>query len=61
MDATTTVSVHADYGEFAPRWRLVFSATYWGSHFDDAAVRRLADSLTAALQPADPDGAGDAG
>ena len=30
---TTAYSVHADYGEISPRWRVVFTATYWGSHF----------------------------
>ena len=37
---TNTLGVHADYGAIAPRWRLVFGATYWRSRYSDAAVAR---------------------
>ena len=47
--STETVGVHADYGEVAPQWRLVFGASYWGSRYSDAAVRRLADSVRAVV------------
>jgi len=42
---TVAVSLHADYGEIAPNWRVVFSATYWGSRYRDEAVERLANKL----------------
>jgi hypothetical protein len=42
---TTSVSVTSDYGEIAPRWRVAFTATYWGSRFRENAVRTFADSL----------------
>ena len=54
IEGTTLVGVHADYGEVIPRWRLVFSATYWNSRYNDAVVRELADSLLAIV--ADPTG-----
>lgn len=54
IEATTLVSVHADYGEVVPRWRLVFSATYWNSRYTDAVVQELADSLRAIVN--DPTG-----
>ena len=52
--STNTLGVHADYGAIAPRWRLVFGATYWRSRYSDAAVARYADSLLAAVD--DPTG-----
>lgn len=42
---TVAVSLHADYGEIAPNWRVVFSTTYWGSRYRDEAVERLANKL----------------
>lgn len=42
---TVAYSLHADYGEIAPKWRVVFSATYWGSRYRDDVVERLADKL----------------
>ena len=51
---TNTLGVHADYGAIAPRWRLVFGATYWRSRYTDAAVVRYADSVLAAVD--DPTG-----
>lgn len=52
--STNTLGVHADYGAIAPRWRLVFGATYWRSRYSDAAVTRYADSLLATVD--DPTG-----
>jgi opacity protein-like surface antigen len=43
--STNSYTLVADYGEIAPRWRVVFNATYWGSRFEDRAVRIFADSL----------------
>lgn len=37
--------VYADYGYIAPSWHVVFSATYWGSHFRDEFVKTLEDRL----------------
>jgi hypothetical protein len=42
---TTAYSVHADYGEISPRWRVVFTATYWGSHYTPETVQRLESRL----------------
>jgi hypothetical protein len=42
---TVSVSLHADYGEISPRWRVVFSATYWGSRYRDEVVDRLESKL----------------
>lgn len=42
---TVSVSLHADYGEIAPKWHVVFSATYWGSRYRDEVVDRLASKL----------------
>jgi hypothetical protein len=42
---TVAVSLHADYGEIAPKWRVVFSATYWGSRYRDEVVDRLESKL----------------
>ncbi|HET9004242.1 MAG TPA: hypothetical protein VFN39_09625 [Gemmatimonadaceae bacterium] len=42
---TMSVSLHADYGEIAPKWRVVFSATYWGSRYRDEVVDRLESKL----------------
>lgn len=42
---TVSVSLHADYGEIAPKWRVVFSATYWGSRYRDEVVDRLESKL----------------
>jgi hypothetical protein len=42
---TVAYSLHADYGEISPKWRVVFSATYWGSRYRDDVVNRLGDKL----------------
>ena len=42
---TMAISLHADYGEISPRWRVVFSATYWGSRYRDEVVTRLESKL----------------
>lgn len=54
MEATQAYSLHADYGEIANRWRVVFTVTYWGSHYRDTIVRGFADSL--GLSVDDPEG-----
>ena len=45
MGATQAYSIHADYGEIAERWRVVFTVTYWGSRYNDDVVQEYADSL----------------
>lgn len=45
MEAASAIAVHADYGEIVPNWRVIFSATYWGSRFDDDAIGRYRDIL----------------
>ena len=51
---TTSWSLYADYGEIAPGWNIVFTATYWGSRFRDEFVEEFADSLANAID--DPTG-----
>ena len=45
MQPTQGYSLHADYGEIADRWRVVFTVTYWGSRYNDDVVQAFADSL----------------
>ncbi|HEU4629537.1 MAG TPA: hypothetical protein VFS08_07310 [Gemmatimonadaceae bacterium] len=54
IEDTEVVGVQADYGEVAPHWRVLFGVSYWGSRYNDAVVRRFADSLLAAVD--DPTG-----
>jgi hypothetical protein len=54
MEATQAYSLHADYGEIAERWRVVFNVTYWGSHYTEDIVRGFADSLGRSVD--DPEG-----
>lgn len=43
--ATQAYSVHADYGRIAARWRVVFSATWWGTQYTDETLATFADTL----------------
>jgi hypothetical protein len=45
VEAATSYTLQADYGSFAPGWRVIFAISYWESRFTDAAVREFADSL----------------
>jgi opacity protein-like surface antigen len=54
VEETEVYSVFADYGAIARSWRVVFSATYWGSHFREEVVRELEDRLRS--QITDPSG-----
>lgn len=47
-------AVAADYGEIVPRWRVVFTATYWSTRFTDKVVRAFEDSLRRVI--VDPSG-----
>lgn len=44
-EATQAYSLHADYGRIAQRWRVVFSATYWGTRYTDETIRAFEDTL----------------
>ena len=61
IEAANAVGVHADYGEVASRWRAVFGVTYWGSHYRNSVVRRLADSVLAAVDDPTSDATVDLG
>jgi hypothetical protein len=50
MEATQAYSLHADYGEIANRWRVVFTVTYWGSRYREDVVRGFADSLGRSIE-----------
>lgn len=43
--ATQSYSLHADYGNIARNWRVVFSATYWGSRYSAKTLRTFEDTL----------------
>jgi hypothetical protein len=47
--ATKIFIVSADYGEFAPHWRLIGTASYWRSRYRDGVVQAFVDSLNARL------------
>jgi hypothetical protein len=54
MLPTQGYSLHADYGEIARRWRIVFTVTYWGSRYQPDVVQAFADSLQRSVE--DPEG-----
>jgi hypothetical protein len=54
VEPATVFAITADYGDIAPRWRLVFSASYWESRLSDDAVNRFLDTLRANI--VDPTG-----
>lgn len=43
--ATRSFSLHADYGNIARNWRVVFSATYWGSRYSAKTLQTFEDTL----------------
>lgn|GEM_PF-1311331 len=45
IQTAAVYSVEADYGELIPHWRLFFGAAVWSSHFSDAAVRNLINTI----------------
>jgi opacity protein-like surface antigen len=45
IESAPSVSLVTDYGEVAPGYRLVFTASYWGSRFNRHAARTYLDSL----------------
>jgi hypothetical protein len=54
MVSTETFAIEADYGEFVPRVRVVFSASFWGSHLDAETMGRYQEQLGEVIQ--DPTG-----
>lgn len=54
MVSTQAYTIFADYGEIAPKWRVVFLATYWGTEYTDDAVRAFARQFRTNIQ--DPSG-----
>ncbi|MEP6689761.1 MAG: hypothetical protein ABJD07_01325 [Gemmatimonadaceae bacterium] len=42
---TVAYALNADYGEIAPNWRIVFVATYWGTHFTEGTIRKFEQQL----------------
>ena len=56
VEPATVFAITADYGDIAPRWRLVFGASYWESRMSDDAVNRFLDTLRAnIIDPAGDD------
>ena len=49
VEAADIFAVYADYGEVAPRWRVVVGAAYWRSRYEDGVVQRFADSLATVI------------
>jgi hypothetical protein len=45
IQSAAVYAVEADYGELVPHWRLFFGAAVWSSHFTDAAVRNLINTV----------------
>lgn len=42
---TESYGIQADYGEIARHWRIFFSASYWGSRFNDQTVNQFVQQL----------------
>ena len=54
VKSTRVYAIQADYGEIVPRWRVVFSTTYWGSEYKEEVMRTFSDSLSKVI--IDPSG-----
>lgn len=53
-EGTELYAVYADYGEIAPRWHVLFGASWWRTRLRDEVVQRFADSIRAVVD--DPTG-----
>lgn len=42
---TMVYSLHADYGEISPNWRVVFTAAYWDTRYKSDVIKRLENKL----------------
>jgi hypothetical protein len=54
VEATHSFALQVDYGQIAPRWHVVFSASYWESSYTDDVVREFEDQLRRTIR--DPSG-----
>lgn len=54
MVGTKLYELHAEYGEIVPHWRVIFTATYWGSRYTDEVMRQFLDTLQSVI--VDPSG-----
>lgn len=54
VKSTRVYAIQADYGEIVPRWRVVFTTSYWGSEYKDEVMRTFSDSLSKVI--IDPSG-----
>jgi hypothetical protein len=53
-ESTSSYTVQADYGEIAPQWSVLFTATYWNSRLQERYLTALADTLRLSID--DPTG-----
>ena len=54
LEPTQLYALYSDYGEIAPRWRVVFTVTFWRSRYEDEVVQHFMDSLSRVI--IDPSG-----
>lgn len=54
VEATHSFALQVDYGEIAPRWHVVFGASYWESNFKESVVRGFEEQLERTIT--DPSG-----
>ncbi|HJU90681.1 MAG TPA: hypothetical protein VJ672_14920 [Gemmatimonadaceae bacterium] len=56
VESTHSFALQVDYGEIAPRWHVVFGASYWESHFKESVVRGFEEQLERTIiDPSDDD------
>jgi hypothetical protein len=53
VEPTNIIMLQADYGNLSRTWRLVFSASYWESRFEDGVIQAFTDSLRKSLSNPD--------
>lgn len=54
VKSTRVYAIQADYGQIVPRWRVVFTTSYWGSEYKEEVMRTFSDSLSRVI--IDPSG-----
>jgi hypothetical protein len=45
VEPAKVFAVSADYGEFAPNWRIVVGASFWSSQYRESVVQAFVDEL----------------
>lgn len=56
VEGTHSFALQVDYGEIAPRWHVVFGASYWESNFKESVVREFEEQLERTItDPSDDD------